>query len=156
MMRAKDSLKASMVLLELSLQVPQPHANAFDASATITNEDIPVNELPRMARSTFEQLIAPWPPLTVSSQTAKLNKTLPMSPLPTPLPFLSRATDTKLRKYIPVFVPTVADIKGTSSDLLERTKRGAFLFIVSAFSLVASVLTLNGLFRHRYHGAEHL
>ena len=65
-----------------------------------------------------------------------------MSPLPTPLPFLGRATDTKLRKYIPVFVPTVADIKGTSSDLLERTKRGAFLFIVSAFSLVASVLTL--------------
>ena len=142
MMRAKDSLKASMDLLELSLQVPLPHANAFDASATSTNEDIPVNELPRMARSTFEELLAPWPPLAVSSQTAELNTTLPLSPLPTPLPFLGRATDTKLRKYIPVFVPTVADIKGTSSDLLERTKRGAFLFIVSAFSLVASVLTL--------------
>ena len=142
MMRAKDSLKASMDLLEQSLQVPRPHANAFDASATAYDVSLPTEELPRVQRSTFEELLAPWPSLSTASRTSTLNRTLNVTLLPTPQPFLGVATATKLSKYVPIFTPTVADLKGTSADLLERTKRGAFLFIVSAFSLVASILTL--------------
>ena len=141
MMRAKDSVKASIDLLEQSLHVPRPHANAFDASAAAVDVKV-ADALPRMQRATFEELLTPWPTLSTSAETSPTNRTLNITLLPTPQPFLGVATATKLSNYVPIFSSTVADLKGTSADLLNRTKRGAFLFIVSAFSLVASILTL--------------